>query len=168
MAPARATRSESSATAWTIGLGIALIGSVILTALDVPVWVRAIAQIVSAISGIFLGVNLQKKEQQVALVNMAKGGVQDLIAIAESIRILMVGLAEFRGKAAEWPEPTAETLTTATDAYLTGADSHVKGILQQALVAAEGWRSVIPPDDPFRIWIDQPGTETSKNPAGSD
>lgn len=121
---------------------------------SLPEWVRGIAQAIGTLAGIYLGARFQYRDQRRLAEGAAKSSIQNLFALAKSVRALLDSLENTRSRLRESAPRSVDSFQQSSERIMEGVDAHSRAILAQAEAAAAAWAPFLRADDPLLRRLD--------------
>ncbi len=121
-------------------LAILIISLTLIGALDdLPTAVRGLAQSFGTLAGVYLGARFQGQDQRHALAGSADAALQNLFALAESIKLLIATSEDFRARISASTPQTISAFQHTSESVLASLDNQARMLLTQAQAAAAVW-----------------------------
>ena len=114
-----------------------------------PGWLRGLLQAGGGITGIFLGMKLQRKDDALTAAGAAQAAQRHLLALAAGVQTLIENIDQFRRRSMNSPPASIAASGQNNEIFLAGADSQVRAMLAHIKAAEEAW-------EPFRQRDDGP------------
>lgn len=121
-------------------LAVVVIVLTLIGALDnVPVLLRGSAQALGTLAGVYLGARLQAHDDRTSIAGAANSALANLVALAESIKLLIATSESFRERTVTSTPQTVAAFQHTSESLLAGIDNQARMLLTQAQAAATVW-----------------------------
>lgn len=121
-------------------LAIVIVALTLVGALnDLPAALRGSAQALGTLAGVYLGARLQAQDQRHYLSGAANAALENLFALAESIKLLIATSEAFRARIATSTPQTISAFQHTSESVLGSLDNQARMLLTQAEAAAAVW-----------------------------